>query len=100
MEQARTLEAVAEESPLAHARLQRRLRALAAFAAVLAAAAVAVVLGAHGSEPGPSAAAASAATLPAPWTVKVVVLNGGGDIVYTRSVASRVQALSYRVVHV
>jgi len=30
----------------------------------------------------------------------VVVLNGSGDIVYTRSVASRVQALSYRVTHV
>jgi hypothetical protein len=32
--------------------------------------------------------------------VKVIVLNGSGDIVYTRSVASRVQALSYRVTHV
>ena len=40
------------------------------------------------------------ATLPAPWAIKVVVLNGSGDIVYTRSVASRVQALSYRVTHV
>ena len=28
------------------------------------------------------------------------MLNGSGDIVYTRSVASRVQALSYRVTHV
>jgi hypothetical protein len=30
----------------------------------------------------------------------VVVLNGSGDIVYTRTVASRIQALSYQVVHV
>ena len=44
--------------------------------------------------------AASASALPAPWAVKVVVLNGSGDIVYTRSIASRVQALSYRVTHV
>ena len=28
---------------------------------------------------------AAAATLPAPWAIKVVVLNGSGDIVYTRS---------------
>ena len=32
--------------------------------------------------------------------MKVVVLNGSGDIVYTRSVASRIQALSYRVIDV
>ena len=28
------------------------------------------------------------------------MLNGSGDIVYTRSVASQIQALSYRVTHV
>jgi hypothetical protein len=28
------------------------------------------------------------------------VLNGSGDIVYTRSVASRIQALSYKISHV
>jgi hypothetical protein len=38
--------------------------------------------------------------LPAPWAIKVVVLNGSGDIVFTRQVASRVQALSYDVTHV
>ena len=43
---------------------------------------------------------AAAATLPAPWTIKVVVLNGSGDIVFTRTIASRIQALSYRVVDV
>ena len=47
-----------------------------------------------------STAASAAATLPAPWAIKVVVLNGSGDIVYTRSLASRIQALSYRVTHV
>jgi len=47
-----------------------------------------------------STAAAAASTLPAPWAIRVVVLNGSGDIVYTRSVASRIQALSYRVTHV
>jgi hypothetical protein len=58
------------------------------------------VLAQSPSKQTPSVAAAAAATLPAPWAIKVVVLNGSGDIVYTRSVASRVQALSYKVTHV
>ena len=41
------------------------------------------------TKPKPSAAASAVSTLPAPWAVKVVVLNGSGDIVYTRTVASR-----------
>jgi hypothetical protein len=38
--------------------------------------------------------------LPAPWTIHVVVLNGSGDITYTRQVASRIGALGYQVAHV
>jgi Helix-turn-helix domain/LytR cell envelope-related transcriptional attenuator len=78
---------------------KRRLIALGAFVAVVGAAVLAVVLAQGGSKPQPSTAA-NASALPAPWAVKVVILNGSGDIVYTRSVASRVQALSYRVTHV
>jgi transcriptional regulator with XRE-family HTH domain len=37
------------------------------------------------------------AALPAPWKVKVVVENGGGDINYTRRVASRVASLGYQI---
>jgi len=62
---------------------------------VVAAAVLAVVLAREGSSP--QAATAAAAALPPPWTVSVVVLNGSGDIVYTRSVASRIQAMSYRI---
>lgn len=36
-------------------------------------------------------------TLPAPWQIGVTVLNGAGDIDWTRQLASRVQALSYQV---
>ena len=80
---------------------RRRIVALAAFAAVVLAAVLAVMLGRNGSTPSAAAGgAANASALPAPWAVKVVVLNGSGDIVYTRKVASRVQALSYRVTHV
>jgi hypothetical protein len=78
----------------------RRFGAVAAIGAAVAAAALAVVLARSSSQPRASEAATAAATLPAPWAIKVVVLNGSGDIVYTRSVASRIQALSYRIAHV
>ncbi|HEX7582621.1 MAG TPA: LytR C-terminal domain-containing protein [Gaiellaceae bacterium] len=76
----------------------RRLAAVGAIGLAVLAGVLAVVLAK--SSPKPSVAAAAASTLPAPWAIKVVVLNGSGDIVYTRSVASRVQALSYKVTHV
>jgi hypothetical protein len=40
---------------------------------------------------------AQAASLPKPWEVRVHVLNGGGDINWTRQVASRIQSLAYTV---
>jgi transcriptional regulator with XRE-family HTH domain len=58
----------------------------------------AVVLIPHGGKANKSTA--SAVVLPPPWRVDVNVLNGSGDINYTRQVASRVQALGYSVKHV
>ncbi|HVA32383.1 MAG TPA: LytR C-terminal domain-containing protein [Gaiellaceae bacterium] len=75
----------------------RRLAAVGAIGLAVLAAVLAVVLAQ--SKPN-QASAAAASALPAPWAIKVVVLNGSGDIVFTRSVASRIQALSYRVTHV
>jgi transcriptional regulator with XRE-family HTH domain len=51
---------------------------------------------------GPSAPAidpvvAQAATLPKPWRIQVDVLNGAGDITWTRQVGSRIQSLAYTV---
>ncbi len=40
---------------------------------------------------------AQAALLPKPWKVKVEVLNGAGDITWTRQIASKVQSLAYTV---
>jgi hypothetical protein len=100
IEHREALELAGLPAPPLRASPWRRVAALAAFLAVLVAAVLAVVLAQKSSKPKASAAATSAATLPAPWAVKVVVLNGSGDIVFTRSVASRIQALSYRVVHV
>lgn len=40
---------------------------------------------------------AQAATLPKPWAIRVDVLNGAGDINWTRQTASRIQSLAYTV---
>ncbi|MDX6470485.1 MAG: LytR cell envelope-related transcriptional attenuator [Gaiellaceae bacterium] len=77
----------------------RRLAAVGAIGVAVLAAVLAVVL-ARNTPTTASTAAAAAAALPAPWTIKIVVLNGSGDIVYTRSVASKVQAAGYRVTKV
>ena len=42
-------------------------------------------------------AAAEDAILPAPWRIPVTVLNGSGDINYTRQVASHVGAFGYTI---
>lgn len=39
----------------------------------------------------------TAAGLPPPWRISVDVLNGGGDITYTRRVADRVGSLAYQI---
>ena len=40
---------------------------------------------------------AQAATLPKPWKIQVEVLNGAGDINWTRQVGSKIQSLAYTV---
>jgi hypothetical protein len=78
----------------------RRLGAVGAIGLAVLAGVLAVVM-AQSSPPSDATTAASAASaLPAPWTIKVVVLNGSGDIVHTRSIASQVQAAGYKVTHV
>jgi transcriptional regulator with XRE-family HTH domain len=47
-----------------------------------------------------TAQARLAAALPPPWRIRVSVLNGSGDINYTRRVASRIGSLAYRIVTV
>ena len=70
-----------------------RLVVLVVAAAVLGALISAVVLP-HGRA---AARASAASQLPPPWKIAVDVLNGVGDINYTRRVASRVGALGYHI---
>src|SRR5689334_16991128 len=86
--EARRLSGMPVEPP-APRQLGRWLAGGAAAAVVVAAVLVfSVGFGGNGS----SAAKRTAATLPPPWKYSVDVLNGSGDINYTRQVASRVGA--------
>jgi transcriptional regulator with XRE-family HTH domain len=71
---------------------RNRIAGAAAGVALLVALAV-VLLGAFGGD----AKRREAAPLPPTWTLTVDVLNGGGDIYYTRTVASRIGGLGYRI---
>ena len=52
----------------------------------------------HGAtKPAPTAAAAAQADLPPPWKIEVDVLNGSGDMNYTRNVADKIGAMAYRI---
>src|SRR5205085_2175044 len=75
----------------------RRLAVFAALAAVAGALAAAVVVTGRHHGRAPASARATKAALPPPWKVRVAVLNGAGDINWTRQVASRVGALGYRL---
>src|SRR3954466_11858176 len=57
----------------------RRLGAVAAIGALVLAPTPSIVLARSSAKPKASAAASAAATLPAPWAIDVVVLNGSGD---------------------
>jgi transcriptional regulator with XRE-family HTH domain len=71
--------------------------AAAAAAALVATLLTAVFLGfGHGS----TEASKAAASLPAPWKTTVDILNGDGDINYTRQVATHVASFGYRIGHV
>jgi hypothetical protein len=47
--------------------------------------------------PTPGGDGPAAANLPAPWKISVDVLNGSGDITYTRRVADRIGSMAYQI---
>ena len=70
---------------------------LVVIAGVLVALAVFATLLVVPRSGGKHATAISDAILPAPWRIPVTVLNGSGDINYTRQVASRIGAFGYTI---
>jgi transcriptional regulator with XRE-family HTH domain len=67
-------------------------------AAALVGVLVTALVGAFGG--GSSTTSAHRPTLAAPWHISVDVLNGGGDINYTRRIADRIGSFGYRIEHV
>jgi transcriptional regulator with XRE-family HTH domain len=76
-------------------RRARRLAILAALAVSIAGLAAAIAF--TGTSQNRRSAPSRHAALPPPWKVRVDVLNGAGDINWTRQVASRIGALGYRL---
>jgi len=76
-----------------------RLVGVAAISAALMAlvAFVLVPAVAGPSKPSVDPVIAQLATLPEPWKIQVDVLNGAGDITWTRQVGSKIQSLAYTV---
>ncbi len=76
-----------------------RLVGVAALSAALMALVSFVLVPALTGPPAPTVdpVVAQAASLPKPWKIQVDVLNGAGDIEWTRQVGSRVQSLAYTV---
>ena len=80
-----------------------RLVVLAGVAAAAVALTAAFVIPGHAEQRAREAQAsrlAAEAALPKPWQIDVDVLNGNGDIVFTRQIASRVGALGYHIARV
>jgi transcriptional regulator with XRE-family HTH domain len=69
--------------------------AAAALLVVALAAALAFAAGRSGAT-----RSGGAAKLPPPWDMRVAVLNGGGDINFTKQLASKVGSFGYRIEHV
>ena len=85
-------------TPLVGASPRGRLIGLAALLAAFVALAGVLWLQ-NGDTPGRASSRASV-PLPEPWKISVDVLNGSGDITWTRQMASRIGSLAYHVQHV
>jgi LytR cell envelope-related transcriptional attenuator/helix-turn-helix protein len=74
-----------------------RWLATGAVAAIVVAVTLAFTVGFGGGAP---SAKSQVAKVPPPWKISVDVLNGSGDINYTRRVATRVGSYGYGIQHV
>jgi hypothetical protein len=82
--------------PLLEPTSKNRLTVLGGIAATALAVALVFALPQAISRSGGSSDSA-ARNLPAPWKISVDVLNGGGDITYTRRVADRIGSMAYQI---
>jgi transcriptional regulator with XRE-family HTH domain len=94
--EARELAGLPAPEPAADRTRVRRMAVFAALAATIAALAASIVFTGH-DERSAAPSARPGVSLPPSWKVRVDVLNGAGDINWTRRVASRIGALGYRL---
>jgi LytR cell envelope-related transcriptional attenuator len=81
--------------PLLEATSSNRLLVLGGIVAIVLAVAAVFTLPQYLPRGGGNQAAAQ--KLPPPWKISVDVLNGGGDITYTRRLADRVGSMAYQI---
>jgi hypothetical protein len=83
--------------PLLEPTKSNRLAVVAGIAATAVAVTLAFALPQLISRGGGDGTSAAARNLPAPWKISVDVLNGGGDITYTRRLADRIGSMAYQI---
>lgn len=83
--------------PLLEPTSRNRLAAVAGIAATAAAIVAVFTLPQQLDFRGGDSQTVASANLPAPWKISVDVLNGGGDITYTRRVADRIGSMAYQI---
>jgi LytR cell envelope-related transcriptional attenuator len=83
--------------PLLEPTSRNRIAVLAGIAAAAAAVLAAFTLPQQLDLRGGNADTVAASNLPDPWKISVDVLNGGGDITYTRRVADRIGSMAYQI---
>jgi hypothetical protein len=82
--------------PLLEATSSNRLAVLGGIVATVVAVAAVFTLPQYVQQ-GSGSDQAAARNLPAPWKISVDVLNGGGDITYTRRLADRIGSMAYQI---
>jgi hypothetical protein len=82
--------------PLLEATSSNRLAVLGGIVATVVAVAAVFTLPQY-VQRGSGSDQAAARNLPAPWKISVDVLNGGGDITYTRRLADRIGSMAYQI---
>jgi hypothetical protein len=82
--------------PLLEATSRSRLAVLGGIVATVVAVAAVFTLPQYVQRGGGSDQAATR-NLPPPWKISVDVLNGGGDITYTRRLADRIGSMAYQI---
>jgi hypothetical protein len=83
--------------PLLEPTSRNRLAVVGGIAACVAAVIAVFTLTQRVDLRGGDSPTVASANLPAPWKISVDVLNGGGDITYTRRVADRVGSMAYQI---